>query len=591
VTGQASAASGLTRLLSPRGGEQPVISQLRLAAGEASARAVIDGLRAAAGCLDPDTVRVTFGGHFSSGKSSLINMLLGVSLLPVSDDPETGVPCLLRSGTANRILAHTSNGPATVPLNTAAIAGYVSLIGDDGDYRQEVYAVRELDITLATAAIPSGVVWADSPGINDIAAMTELATQVARGGDVLVWVVNSRQPFSLKEQAFLAEHIAERGPVSVVFIVNVFLPADTPAAWSAFLDTRAPSLRRRILGNLDPEMGEPPVVFTSARAAAAHPESFGGPEARALLAAVSHRDAPAVRATRLFRAQAEVRKVADELASRATAAEDQLTRARAASAGQDKVRAGQRDAFRVTLPPAIAAVFARHGDTPARCAGEVAMMAGAGRPQPAAGYAQALAARLGTATQQITGELINAINGCAAMHGQAPLTPAAAQEIGWLLWSSVAPAPSMITGPANAVGNVRPAGQARPGSASAIMENIEHEAGVAIAGLIGAFGDVSGKNRRVIQQQLAQAGAAATAHLLATRPTVVAAAERGCPPGTPPPAAPDDSRLRALRTARAAIVQQVLEPIETQLATCQRGARQASDEGAGRQMSERRGAL
>ncbi len=576
MAGEVAATRGLAGLLNPVAGDmRPVISELSRSAGKGDAKLVRDGLGAALRWVERDTVRVTFGGHFSSGKSSLINMLLGTSLLPASEDPETGVPCLLRSGTANRVAAHTTSGDVQVSFSTEAIAGYVSLIGADGDYRAEVRAVRDLDITLATAAIPSGIVWADSPGINDVAAMTELATRVARDSDVLVWVVTSKQPFSLTEQAFLRAHMAECGPASVVFVVNVFLSSDTPEAWQAFLEQRAQSHRIRIAGNVATDGGVPRVVFTSARAAARHSDGFGGPETRALIASVSDASAPAVLASRLFRAQAEVRRVTEDLAARADAAEKRLRQARAAAAKQQKARARQREDFLAAASSAISAVFARHGDTAAACAAEVTATT-SGRLQPAASYAQQLTSKLGGAAEKMAGELVHAINACASAHWQTPLSQATVQEIAGLLL------PQAVTITATSANSDKVVGGTGAGAAAgavfgSIVPVIGTAAGAAIGGLIGAVTGAASisKSRKAIQQQLTAVGAAAAAHMLAARPGVLAVAERRCVPRTSPSAPPDDSPLRALRMARVTVTRRVLEPLAAGLAHWQQTAWQA----------------
>ena len=502
-------------------------------------------------------------------------MLLGTSLLPASDDPETGVPCLLRSGTANRVAAQTASGTVRVSFSTEAIAGYVSLIGADGDYREEVRAVRELDITLATAAIPSGIVWADSPGINDVAAMTELATRLARDSDVLVWVVNSRQPFSLTEQAFLRAHMAECGPASVVIVVNVFLPSDTPEAWQAFLEQRAQSHRVRITRNVAFEAGVPRVVFTSARAAARHPEGFGGPEARALIASVSDAAAPAVLASRLFRVEARVSRVTDELAARATAAEERLRQARAIAAKQEKARFKQREDFLAAASRAISAVFARHGDTPAACAEEVAATTN-GRLQPAARYVQQLTSNLAVAAGKIAGELVEAINTCASAYGQRPLSQATVQEITGLLLPQAVTITATGAHSADVVGGTG-AGAMTGTIVGSTVPVIGTAVSAAIGGLIRAVTGAASisKSRTAIKQQLTAVSAAAATHMLAARPGVLAVADRYCMPRGTPPAPPDDSRLRALRMARVMLTRRVLEPLTTGLTHWQQTAWQA----------------
>src|SRR6516225_9862475 len=95
----------------------------------------------------PD-VTLVFGGHFSSGKSTVINTLIGRTLLPTSDFPETGAACVIRHGETERIVADTSDGLVELPFGPDALSGRVSLISNDGDYRQEIGQVRRILITL-----------------------------------------------------------------------------------------------------------------------------------------------------------------------------------------------------------------------------------------------------------------------------------------------------------------------------------------------------------------------------------------------------------------------------------------------------------
>lgn len=179
--------------------------------GGADATMVLDGLKRVSAHLAARPARVTFGGYFSSGKSSLINMLTGTGLLPTDELPETGVPCLIRPGDANRVLVRTGDGVTEVPFTTEAIAEYVSLVGVTGAYRDSIHAVRDVRVILKDRPIPADATWVDSPGINDKGKIDELAAELARTGDILVWVVSSHHTFSLTEQSFLAAHIAAIG--------------------------------------------------------------------------------------------------------------------------------------------------------------------------------------------------------------------------------------------------------------------------------------------------------------------------------------------------------------------------------------------
>lgn len=177
---QAAEIAALAGALDPDAGTMgPVTERLTRAAGADDAREVTEGLWRAARHLAARPVLVTFGGYFSSGKSSLLNMLIGTPLLPTGDLPETGVPCVLQSGDADQVTVRAGVGVAEIPFRTDAISKYVSLLGADGDYQESVKAVREVRITVRNPCIPGGATWVDSPGVNDKEAISELAARLA----------------------------------------------------------------------------------------------------------------------------------------------------------------------------------------------------------------------------------------------------------------------------------------------------------------------------------------------------------------------------------------------------------------------------
>lgn len=93
------------------------------------------------------------------------------------------------------------------------------IVGKGGIYREVVRENTRLDITLAAAGpIGPDAVWVEPPGINDTPEMTERAEAAARDADVLIRVVNTRQPVSMVEQAALRDHIVTHGPASIVFL-------------------------------------------------------------------------------------------------------------------------------------------------------------------------------------------------------------------------------------------------------------------------------------------------------------------------------------------------------------------------------------
>ena len=259
-----------------------------------------------------EPVRIAVGGHFKTGKSTLLNLVIGRNLLPEDDLPETGAVCELRSGDRDHAVAVDRAGHSrAVACTTDGIRSVVGLIDARGQRRSTDTAVERLDITLAGSAIPAGAVWIDTPGINDTQAMNERAWSGASSADVLVWVIGSRQALAQCEVAFLARRVAAAGPSSVVFVLNAFLNEDTAKHWHDFLGGEMLKRIRTKLGDVGcmiglPASASPLMIPTAARAAgkataAGRDAEYGGAAVRMLFRKLSSHTVRVVVASRLHR--------------------------------------------------------------------------------------------------------------------------------------------------------------------------------------------------------------------------------------------------------------------------------------------------
>jgi hypothetical protein len=397
---------------------------------------IIDHLRARLGeieeVLGHSHVTLVFGGHFSSGKSTMINTLTGRVLLPSSDFPETGVACVIRHGETERIVADTSEGLIELPFGPDALAGRVSLIGQDGGYRQEIGQVSRIMITLTRSAVPSGDTWIDSPGINDTEAMTTRALEVADGADALIWVVNSRQALSMVEEELLRSYAAEHGTQAVAFLVNVFLREDVPAEWDRFLAARSDYHTGRIAALLD-EAGPLPVAFISARAAGAEPEGYGGPDARELLTMLSDPGSARVRAVRQRRAARELARLTRELEARLRAEQARLVAEKAHYERWHAEVAERTRGFEADLTRAVNQCFDPYLQAVVQAGASLAdeMLIGPLRRDD--GYSVRLSAEIESLTRSLALELFEAIGPCAVKYGRRDLPSQATVEFRALL--------------------------------------------------------------------------------------------------------------------------------------------------------------
>lgn len=411
-------AQALARALDPTG---PVLRDEVSAVGHAAGALRHDRVRAwlqtiSAALLRPG-VTVVFGGHFSSGKSTVINALLGRDLLPVSDYPETGVACWIRGGQRDEVTAITDQGKLTLAVSQAAIAHEVSLVDGDGEYRRRPQKVRRVAVTMAGGTPPAGVTWIDSPGINDTDSMTERARDAAGNADLLVWVVNSRQALSLVEQRFLTEYAALRGNAGVLCVVNVFLPLDTAQHWQRYRDTRFGPVTERIRQATGDWAGEDQleVVFASARGAGAEPDGFGGPQLRELLSSVASVDHPRVAAARLQRAAIDLGGLIEQVDGWIDAEQANAVSQRQAL----EVRRGelerQRRGLARALRQEVRSVFARHQSTAQECVNVVWQRIDTDLRRDST-YADLLRDRLTAVADQLAADLVRVAADAARAH-------------------------------------------------------------------------------------------------------------------------------------------------------------------------------
>ncbi|MDR5729397.1 MAG: dynamin family protein [Terriglobia bacterium] len=114
--------------------------------------------------LEDNNLEVALFGRVSSGKSSLLNALLGTDILPVGVNPITAVPTRLRHGTALRAeITYASGHIEEVSIDE--FRNLVSEGGNPGNQRNVVRAVVEIP----SLRLSQGIVLVDTPGLGSLA--------------------------------------------------------------------------------------------------------------------------------------------------------------------------------------------------------------------------------------------------------------------------------------------------------------------------------------------------------------------------------------------------------------------------------------
>jgi GTPase Era involved in 16S rRNA processing len=103
-------------------------------------------------------------GRVSSGKSSLLNHVLGIDVLPVGVTPVTAVPTRIAHGAAPALHVSFADRPdATLPIER--LPEFVTEAQNPGNLRHVVRLVVELP----APRLESGVVFVDTPGLGSLA--------------------------------------------------------------------------------------------------------------------------------------------------------------------------------------------------------------------------------------------------------------------------------------------------------------------------------------------------------------------------------------------------------------------------------------
>ena len=117
------------------------------------------------------TFEVAIVGRVSSGKSSLLNALIGASVLPTGVLPVTAFPTRVRRGAAPAIHVAFANG-RTESLAVDRIGEFVAESQNPGNEKR----LTRLLLEYPTQGLPEGVMFVDTPGLGSLASAGALQT-------------------------------------------------------------------------------------------------------------------------------------------------------------------------------------------------------------------------------------------------------------------------------------------------------------------------------------------------------------------------------------------------------------------------------
>jgi len=141
--------------------------------------------------VERDSLIVLVAGQFNAGKTTIVNTLIGQSILPVMEVPATAIPCFVQWGErpAARLFSRAAAAseveqghPENIRLDR--LAQYATISAEN-----QGAAFLELDWPFTLGR--RGLVLIDTPGLNDDIERDSAAMELVGRPDVIVYIMRN----------------------------------------------------------------------------------------------------------------------------------------------------------------------------------------------------------------------------------------------------------------------------------------------------------------------------------------------------------------------------------------------------------------
>lgn len=151
--------------------------------------------------LNQDKFNLVVLGEFKRGKTTFLNALLGVELLPVAVVPLTSIVTVVRYGEDLRTEVVFLNGYKK-EIDLTELASYVTEEGNPGNAKK----VKLVELAYPSPYLKEGVLLIDTPGVGSVYQNnTDETYKFLPKVDAAIFLLSADQPLSQSECAFLNE--------------------------------------------------------------------------------------------------------------------------------------------------------------------------------------------------------------------------------------------------------------------------------------------------------------------------------------------------------------------------------------------------
>jgi GTP-binding protein EngB required for normal cell division len=189
--------------------------------------------------LSSDQFEIAVFGQVSSGKSSLLNRIIGAAALPVGVNPITAIPTRIVYGPAPRLIASFADRQVKI-LDADQIAEYATEQRNPANRK----GVVRLTLEYPSARLRDGIVFVDTPGLGSLAtAGAEETRSYLPRCDMAVVLINAASPLGEADVQLLGAIQAAAIPTRVLLSKVDLLGLDEVREVAAYISEQ---LRRQL---------------------------------------------------------------------------------------------------------------------------------------------------------------------------------------------------------------------------------------------------------------------------------------------------------------------------------------------------------
>lgn len=176
--------------------------------------------------LEAGLFKIVVVGEFKNGKSTLLNAMLGNTMLPAKATPSTAIITVLAHGTGERIAVYETGNASPRLIDRDEFVREFQLSREDQEtlegrgtldrFRDIEYAQIECDHPLCA----HGVKLIDSPGLGEHISRTRVATNFLKQAQAVIVVLNATRILSRDEREFIGNLLRAPHQSHVFFVVN-----------------------------------------------------------------------------------------------------------------------------------------------------------------------------------------------------------------------------------------------------------------------------------------------------------------------------------------------------------------------------------